>query len=162
MLPRPPSWCWSARPVRFASVIRLRAGSSESLAASRAKPGPRRRERIHETRSAKPVAQADLSVPWLELYEEIDRLPEQWRRTTGALLLEKPFPEGGRGAARLAGPDSSTATVRGSGPASDATHPPWSLAHDGPAGDVELLLAGFRSPCRPPGWRRRSARHWPP
>jgi RNA polymerase sigma factor (sigma-70 family) len=37
------------------------------------------RRRVYEKRSAKSIAQADLSVPWLELYEEIDRLPEKWR-----------------------------------------------------------------------------------
>ncbi len=88
MRPRPRLSCWLARPARSENATRSQAGSSESLAAWPPKPRPRRRGDAgtkNEVPSWPPQdREDDLHADWLELYEEIDRLPEHLR---GPLVL---------------------------------------------------------------------------
>ena len=93
-------------------------------AQAKAKAARRRRheERNAELAAAK-IVMDDPRMDWLELYEEIDRLPEHLRGAAGALLLERPFPTGGRRPARLSGGDAPEPSGTRSGPVAESAHP---------------------------------------
>ena len=93
MLSRPHSCCWRARPGRSGTTTRWAAGCIALPGGLRFRSSRTPRRRDHERRAAGRTGEATELKPWHDdtaavIHQEIDRLPERYRRPIVLCFLE--------------------------------------------------------------------------